>query len=98
MVLEVGDNPARERYELRLGERVVGSLDYRTEPGALLLVHAEIEPASRGHGLGSRLVAGALDDVRARGLTVVPRCSFVASFVARNPEYADLVARHAGGH
>ena len=44
-----------------------------------------------GHGVGSRLVQGALDDLRARGLAVVPLCPFVAGFIDRHPEYADLV-------
>jgi predicted GNAT family acetyltransferase len=33
-----------------------------------------------------------LDDVRARGHTVVPRCWFVAEFIEQNPSYADLLA------
>jgi predicted GNAT family acetyltransferase len=46
-----------------------------------------------GSGVGSALVAGALDDIRSRGLRVVPLCPFVAAFIRRHSEYADLVAR-----
>jgi predicted GNAT family acetyltransferase len=42
-------------------------------------------------GLGSALVAGALDDARARGLRVVPICPFVDAYIRRHPDYADLV-------
>ncbi|MFC7573610.1 GNAT family N-acetyltransferase [Klenkia terrae] len=43
------------------------------------------------HGLGGTLVRAALDDVRAAGGTVVPQCPFVAGWIARHPEYRDLV-------
>lgn len=33
-----------------------------------------------------------LDDVRERGLRVEPACSFVASWLDKHPEYADLRA------
>jgi predicted GNAT family acetyltransferase len=45
-----------------------------------------------GTGVGSQLVRGALDDLRVRGLRLVPLCPFVAAYVRRHPEYADLVA------
>jgi predicted GNAT family acetyltransferase len=51
-------------------------------------------PSLENKGLGARLVAGALDDIRARGLRVVPFCPFVRAYIRRHPEYADLVVRH----
>jgi predicted GNAT family acetyltransferase len=38
------------------------------------------------------LVAGALDDVRRSGRTVIPRCWYVAEFIDDNAEYGDLLA------
>jgi predicted GNAT family acetyltransferase len=87
----VVDNPAELRYELRVDGEPAGLIRYRTEPGVVVLVHTEIFPAAEGRGLGSRLVAGALDDIRARGLRVVPLCPFAAAYVRRHPEYAELV-------
>jgi len=40
------------------------------------------------------LARGALDSARERGLAVVPSCPFVASYITKHPEYADLVAAH----
>ncbi|MBD0337863.1 MAG: N-acetyltransferase [Thermoleophilia bacterium] len=89
---EVRHNPDEQRYELFLAERRVGFLDYRPQGEAWAFVHTEVEPELRGRGLGSRLVAGALDDVRGRGGHVVPLCWFVAAFIGDNPDYAELVA------
>jgi predicted GNAT family acetyltransferase len=58
-----------------------------------VLVHTEVEPRAEGTGLGSQLVTEALDDIRARGLRVVPLCPFVAAYIRRHPDYADLVVK-----
>lgn len=63
----------------------------RRQPGAVVLVHTDIDPAFEGGGLGRLLVGAALDDIRERGLQVVPLCPFVAAYIRRNPGYADLV-------
>ena len=57
MDLRVVDNPEELRYELWLGTTRAGFIEYRSEPGAILLVHTEVDPAVEGRGLGTRLVA-----------------------------------------
>jgi len=95
----VRDNPDERRYELLVGDSVVGEIQYRLRRSSdrIALRHTEISPSLEGQGLGSRLVAGALDDIRSRGLHVVPICPFVRAYLRRHPEYADLVVagRHA---
>jgi uncharacterized protein len=56
-----------------------------------VLVHTEVDPAFEGHGVGGRLAGYALDDVRRRGVAAVAQCPFVARYVRRHPEYADVV-------
>ena len=90
---ELRHNPDEQRYELFLDERRVGFIDYRVHGEALAFLHTEIEPKVRGRGLGARLVAGALDDVRARGRRVVPLCWFVAEFIDAHPEYEEVRAQ-----
>ncbi len=90
--LRVANDPARLRYELFVGDTLAGFIVYAMRSGVLTLIHTEVDSALERRGLGSRLVAGALDDIRARGLLVEPSCSFVSAFIGRHPEYADLVA------
>jgi len=87
----VRDNPAELRYEILAGEELLGIIRYVKEPGAVVLVHTEIEPSLEGQGVGSRLIAGALADIRSRGLKLVPVCPFVLSYLKRHPEFDDLV-------
>ena len=91
---EAGHDEAHSRYELRKDGRVVAFAQYRREGDALSFTHTEVEQALEGQGLGSRLAAYALDDVRRRGLKAVPQCSFIAGYIARHEkEYGALVKR-----
>ena len=90
--IEVRDNRSELRYEALAGGDLLGQIRYRIEPGLVVLVHTDVAPAAEGKGVGSRLVEGALTDIRSRGLRVVPICPFVADYIRRHPEHADLVA------
>ena len=96
MDIRVVDNPEELRYELWLGATRAGFIEYRSEPGTILLVHTEVDPAFEGRGLGSRLVAGTLDDLRARNLKLVALCPFVRAYLRHHREYADLEASGPG--
>jgi uncharacterized protein len=87
----VRDNIALSRFELDDGG-VTAFMNYRLADGVLSLDHTETPVAARGRGIASRLVAGALDLGRARGLKVVPRCPFVRAYLAGHPEDRDLLA------
>ena len=89
----VRDNSATHRYELVFDGELVGDLMYRTRDDVVTLIHTEIAPTFEGHGFGERLVAGALDDIRARELQIVPLCPFVAAYIRLHPEYESLVRR-----
>jgi predicted GNAT family acetyltransferase len=90
--ITVADRPDRSRYEIELDGERVGRLTYGLADGVITHRHTEVDPSVGGRGLGSALVRFALDDARARGLTVIPRCPFVAAFIVRHPEYEELVA------
>jgi uncharacterized protein len=89
---EVRDNPAIGRFEMASGGAVAFIAYERTGDGQIALLHTEVPEALSGQGVGSKLVRGTLDAVRAEGLKVVPRCEFVAAYVERHPEYRDLLA------
>jgi predicted GNAT family acetyltransferase len=89
----VVDNAAEHRYELWVGDDRAGAIEYGTRPGVVELIHTEIDPVFEGRGLGTRFIADALDDTRARGLRLIPTCPFVRAYLRRHPEQRDLVVR-----
>jgi len=90
--MTVRDNPELQRYEAIIDGELAGSILYRELDGALILVHTEVEEGFEGQGIGSRLIAATLDDIRARGLRMRPFCPFVRAYLERHPEYDDLIA------
>ncbi len=88
----VRDNPALHRFELDTGGRVA-FLTYRKSDGVITLLHEEVPPEFEGRGIGSALARGTLETVRARGLKLVVRCPFVSDYMAKHPEFDDLLAR-----
>jgi len=85
----VCDNLERSRFELEL-EGALAVIDYRRQGAVVSFDHAEVPARFEGRGIGSRLVRGALELTRARGERVVARCSFVAAYLSRHPEFDDL--------
>lgn len=90
--VQVADNPAANKYEACVEGELAGALYYREVPDGRVLVHTEVFDEFEGKGVGGRLVAAVLDDIRARGLNVTPVCPFAAAYIDRHPEYADLIA------
>ena len=89
---EVVDTPEASRYELQLGRRVIGFAAYRRRNDRIVFIHTEVDESYEGRGLGNRLAEAALEDVRGKGLIVVPLCPFIARYIQQHPEYQDLVA------
>jgi uncharacterized protein len=87
----VSDVPERSRYEGRVGGELAAYVEYRDEDGQVALVHTITEPAWQGRGIASALAAGVLELVRASGRGLVPYCPFIADYLHRHPDQADLV-------
>ncbi|OLV18546.1 GNAT family N-acetyltransferase [Deinococcus marmoris] len=85
------DNEGAQQYEVYVDGQLAGHAAYRPLDDARELPHTELKDQYEGQGLGSRLVQFALDDLRKRGLNVVPTCPFVAGYISKHPEYQDLM-------
>lgn len=88
--VDVTDNPAAHRYELRVDGVLAALAAYELLPGRIVFTHTETKDGFEGRGLAGRLAAAALDDSRTRNLVVVPRCPYIAEYIRRHPEYEDL--------
>ena len=89
---EMRKNTERHRYEAVQDGQVLGYSVYRDLGDAVELPHTVVEPEYGGQGVASAVVRFALDDIRASGRLVIPTCAFVAAYIERHPQYADMVA------
>jgi predicted GNAT family acetyltransferase len=87
----VQDNPAEQRYEIRVDGELAGFTTYRPFEGGLSLIHTEIDPRFEGKGLATTLIRHILDEQREQDRQVLPFCPFVRAFIQRHRDYVDLV-------
>nr|WP_295826705.1 GNAT family N-acetyltransferase [uncultured Azospirillum sp.] len=87
---KVRNNEERSRYELTVADSTA-LVTYDMREGKIALTHTEVPGEMSGQGVGSALAKGALDDIRAKGLKVLPICTFIEAYIKRHPEYQDLV-------
>ena len=91
---ELVHNDGQSRYELRIDGQVAAMAQYARDGDAVRFTHTEVDRAYEGQGLGSRLAAFALDDVKSRGMKALPQCQFIAAYMARHEkEYGSLMQR-----
>jgi len=88
--LDVAMNDVTHRFEVTMGGETAFA-EYRLHPGYITLPHTVVPPAFEGKGVGSALAKAALGYARDHGLRVKPVCPFIAGYIARRPEWQDLV-------
>jgi predicted GNAT family acetyltransferase len=90
-VMRVRDHRSEQEFTLVVGERRAVAA-YQLEGDTIVFTHTVVPPEIEGRGVGSKLIGGALDLVRDRGLKVVPQCPFVRAYIEKHPETRDLLA------
>jgi hypothetical protein len=87
---DVVNNVQKHRYELAVDGHLAAAY-YTIADGVVTFVHTEVPAELGGKGVGSQLIKGALDQVRAAGLKVIAQCPFVKAYIGKHAEYADLL-------
>ena len=82
-------NQAQNRFELEVNNELAHA-DYRREGDTLIFHHTYVPESARGQGLGAKVVRAALEYAQNGNFKVVPRCSYVARFIERYPQYERL--------
>jgi predicted GNAT family acetyltransferase len=91
MTEDVLNNTAMHRFELE-AEGHIAAAYYDLKPGIVIFTHTEVPKELAGKGIGSRLVKGALNQVRNDNLKIIANCPFVKAYIEKHPEQADLLA------
>jgi uncharacterized protein len=92
--VEVRDNPGEHRFEAYVCDRLAGFTAYDRTDGGITILHAEVDDAFEGQGIGSSMTRQVLDRLRADGdLQVTVLCPFVNAWLRRHPDYRELTRR-----
>jgi predicted GNAT family acetyltransferase len=88
--MEVRHNDERHRFEAG-SEPALAMLVYKVQGQTVNMIHTEVPAAYQGQGLGGKLATAALNWAREKGFKVIPSCPYVQTYIAKHPEFADLV-------
>jgi uncharacterized protein len=86
----IRNNTKLNRFELDVDGRTAVAY-YKLAPGVITFTHTEVPQELSGRGIGSQIVRGALEAARSQGLKVVASCPFVSAYIAKHPEFGDLL-------
>lgn len=102
----VEDNPSHSRYDLWVGDELVGIVGYRAADGVtelpggvgglgdgdvIALMHTVVKEDFGGRGWAAVLVREVLEESRVRGIRVRPVCTYLRRYLGTHPEYLPLV-------
>lgn len=85
-------NEEEHQYEFRIG-KAVAYVRYKKENNVLFLTHTVVPQQLSGKGIGSALVKQVLTRIKKENTTIVPQCSFIASYIERHPEWQSLLLK-----
>ena len=86
------DNKEISQYEIHI-EGVVAKILYKRKDNKIYLIHTEVPKELAGKGVASSLAEKVLEDIRQRGLKLIPRCPFIKKYLQRHPEWEELVLK-----
>jgi predicted GNAT family acetyltransferase len=89
--IAITNNAAQHRYEARIEGQLAGYCEYNLLSEAIMFTHTEVLEAFEGKGVGSALARHVLDEARTDGKHVIPVCQFIAGYIRKHRDYADLV-------
>lgn len=91
--LEIKNNEAENRFEVTIDGQLA-KLDYMMDGNTIVMTHVGVHPDQRGKGVAGKITQVALDYAKEKSLRVIPMCSYVATYIRRNPEYIPLTNSH----
>lgn len=83
--------PGKQKFEMRSGIGEPAVISYRERGNTIVIEHTYVPPAMRGKGIAADLTHDVLLEARRLGWKIVPDCSFVETYIQRNPEFIDLL-------
>lgn len=64
---------------------------YQVGQRKIYLTHTKVPEQLQGQGIGSKLVEHTLSHIKKEELSLIPLCSFVKTYIKRNPGYKKLL-------
>ncbi|MDB5205163.1 MAG: N-acetyltransferase [Flavisolibacter sp.] len=60
--------------------------------GTIIIEHTEVDESLKGQNIGYELVHKTVEFARAKGLKIVPLCTFAKAVFDKKPDFGDVLA------
>ena len=90
---DIQHDQTRHQFIIQIGDDV-GFLEYSQHNNQMDILHTIVAPTLEGRGIGAALARHALNYARTKDQKVAVYCQFVASWLKRHSEYADLTVEN----
>ncbi|WNJ17078.1 GNAT family N-acetyltransferase [Pontibacter sp. G13] len=90
--LTITQNPDRKRYEMQVGDEIAFMEYILRKEEEMYITHTEVPKSLEGKGIGSKLAALVLEDMRKQGLKLVPLCPFMSYYIKEHPDDWDILS------
>ena len=91
MSQSITHDQAKHQFEITIDGHT-GVVTYSESEGVWIVDHTFVPDALRGQGVAAMLVEAAFVAGREAGVKIEPACSYVARYMERHSETADLLA------
>ena len=91
MTHQVIHHPGKQRFELTHGPGPPATLTYHTTADTTIIDHTFVPTHLRGHGIAAILTHHALLEARRLRWKIIPDCSYVETYILKNPEFQALL-------
>lgn len=88
--MELINNIERRAFEFPINNDTA-FISYRTSGDVISLMHTEVPRELEGQGIASAIVEQTFRYLEANNLRMIPRCSFVLTYLRRHPEWNKLL-------
>ena len=86
--------PGKQRFELKDGPGEPAVLTYHSRGEAIVMDHTYVPPSMRGQGIAATITHDALLEARRLGWKIIPDCSYVETYILRNPGFLDVLLKN----
>lgn len=85
------NNPSRNRFEWNEQGYVVFADYQRQKDGRIVITHVESPLELHGTGAAGRLMEAMMKQLQAEGAIVLPLCGYAQTWIARHPQYQEML-------
>lgn len=88
--LEITNYTTENRFETWIDGNLA-KLDYMNDDSTIVMTHKGVHPDQRSLGIAGKVTKFALEYAREISLRVIPMFLYIAAYIKRNPQYADIM-------